>query len=69
MVFELFQKLHMLLYATQLMTLKIIPLLFVLLNLEIVERKGKFEYLDNKRRFSLSFGEKYADRSFNKKML
>ena len=41
MVFELFQKLHLLIYATQLMTLKIIPFLFVLLNLEIVERKGK----------------------------
>ena len=35
-VFELFQKLHQQIYASQFMILS-----FVLLNLEIVERKGK----------------------------
>ena len=37
-VFELLQKLHALIYAGQFMT-QIIPLSFVLLNLESVERK------------------------------
>ena len=40
-VFELFQKLHLLIYASQFMTLWIFPLSFVLLNLKSVERKGK----------------------------
>ena len=40
-VFELFQKLHLQIYATQCMTSVIIPLSFVLLNLEKVERKRK----------------------------
>ena len=39
-VFELLQKLHVLIYAGQFMT-QIIPLSFVLLNLESVERKGE----------------------------
>ena len=39
-VFELFQKLHLQICASQCMTL-IIPLPFVLLNLESVERKRK----------------------------
>ena len=41
MVVGLFQKLHMQIYASQFMTSKIIPLPFVLLYLESVERKGK----------------------------
>ena len=41
MVFELFQKLPLQIYASQFMTSKIIPLPFVFLNLGIVERKGK----------------------------
>ena len=41
MIFELFQKLHLLIYATQFMTSEIIPLPLVLLHLEGVERKGK----------------------------
>ena len=40
-VFELFQKLHLLIYASQFMKSWIIPLSFVLLNLERMERKGK----------------------------
>ena len=55
MVFELFQKLHLQIYASQFMTSSIIPLPFALLNLESVERKGKklqkFEYLENKKSF------------------
>ena len=39
--FELFQKLHLQIYANQFMTSGIIPLPCVLLNLEIVERKEK----------------------------
>ena len=38
-VFELFQKLHLLIHASQFMTSEIIPLSFVLLNLESVERE------------------------------
>ena len=38
-VLELFQKLHLQIYASQFMTSQIIPLPFVLLNLEGVERK------------------------------
>ena len=41
MVVELFQKLHLQTYAIQFMTSQIIPLPFVLLYLESVERKGK----------------------------
>ena len=40
-VFELFQKLHLQIYASQFMTSSIIPLPFVLLNLENLERKRK----------------------------
>ena len=40
-VFELFEKLHLQIYANQFMTSQIIPLPCALLNLEIVERKGK----------------------------
>ena len=47
-VFELFRKLHPQIYASQFMT-SIIPLPFVLLYLESVERKG-FEYLENEKR-------------------
>ena len=38
-VFELFQKLHLQIYACQFMTSCIIPLPFVLLNLESIERE------------------------------
>ena len=41
MVFELFQKLHLQIYANQFMTSEIIPLPFAHLNLESVEWKGK----------------------------
>ena len=41
MVFELFQKWHLQIYANQCMTSLINPLRFVLLNLEKVERKQK----------------------------
>ena len=40
-VFELFQKLHLHVYASQFMTSQIITFPFVLLNLESLERKGK----------------------------
>ena len=55
MVFELFQKLHLQIYANQCMTSLIIPLPFVLLNLESVERKRIktqiSEYLENEKSF------------------
>ena len=38
---KLFQKLNLLIYASQFMTFKIVPLSFVLLNLESVEMKEK----------------------------
>ena len=41
MVVELFQKLHLQIYASQFMTSQIIPLPFVLLYLESAESKGK----------------------------
>ena len=54
-VFELFQKLHLQIYASQFMISEITPLSFVLLNLESVERKDKklqkFEYLENVKGF------------------
>ena len=40
-VIELFQKLHLQIYASQFMTSQIIPLPFDLLYLQSVERKGK----------------------------
>ena len=40
-VFELFQKLHQKIYASQFLTSLIIPLPFVFLNLESVESKVK----------------------------
>ena len=50
-VFELFQKLHLEIIASQFMTLYIIPLLFVLLNLESVEKKRKdYKHLNISRR-------------------
>ena len=51
-VFELFQKLHLQIYTSQCMTL-VIPLPFVLLNLEKVEKEKiqKFEYLENEKSF------------------
>ena len=39
--FELFQKLGLQIYASQFMASEVIPLKFVLFNLESVERKGK----------------------------
>ena len=55
MVFELFQKLHLQIYASQFKTLLIIPLPFVLLNLESLEWKGKklqkIKYLENEKSF------------------
>ena len=58
MVAELFKKLHLQIYASQLITSQIIPLPFVLLYLESVKRKGKnykilqnFEYLENEKSF------------------
>ena len=53
-VLELFQTIYLLIYANQSMASEIIPLSFVLLNLESIERKGKiqkFEYLKNKKSF------------------
>ena len=53
-VFELFQKLHLVIYASQFMASYIIPISFVPLNLESVERRGKlqkFEYLKNEKSF------------------
>ena len=52
-VSELFQKLHLQIYACQFITSKIIPLPFVLLSLESVEREKiqKFEYLKNEKSF------------------
>ena len=54
-VLELFQKLHLQIYASQFMTSQVIPLPFVLLNLEGVERKWKnhkkFEYLEKEKSF------------------
>ena len=54
-VFELFQKSHLQIYASQPMTSYMIPLPFVFLNLESVERRGKLqkiECLENEKRFS-----------------
>ena len=50
-VFELFQNLHLQIYASQLMKSQIIPLPFALLYLESLERENfkKFEYLENKK--------------------
>ena len=41
MVVELFKKLHLQIHASQLMTSPVIPLPFILLYLESMERKGK----------------------------
>ena len=49
-VFELFQKLNLLIYASQFMT-EIILLLFVLLILERMERKGKKQKFEYKKSF------------------
>ena len=53
--FELFQKLRLQIYESQFVTSSIIPLPFVPLNLEIVERKEKklpkFEYLKKEDSF------------------
>ena len=58
MVVELFQKLHQQIYASQFTTSQIIPLPFVFLYLESVERKQKklqkFEYIQNEK---MLFGE------------
>ena len=43
-------KINLQIYASQLMASKIVPLPFVLLNLETVEGKG-FEYLENQKSF------------------
>ena len=55
MIFELFQKLYLQIYASQFMASYIIPLPFALLSLESVEKKGKklqkFEYLENEKSF------------------
>ena len=52
-IFELFQQLHLQIYASQLRTSWIIPLPFVLFDLESVKREKsqKFEYLKNERAF------------------
>ena len=54
-VFKLFQKLHLQIYASQFMESQNIPLPFVLLNLENLERKGKkiqkFGNLKNEKSF------------------
>ena len=54
---ELLQKLHQQIYASQFMTSWIIPLPYVLLNLECVKRKGKnhknLNILTTKRAFSM----------------
>ena len=55
MVFELFQILHQQVFPSQFMTSEIVPLPFVLLNLESLERQGKklqkFDYLENEKSF------------------
>ena len=51
-VFELFQKLHLQIYASQFMISWIIPFPFVLFSLERNGRKlQKFEYLENENGF------------------
>ena len=54
-VFELFQKLHLLICPSQFMISQIIPLSFIIWNLESMKRKRKnyqkFEYLENEERF------------------
>ena len=60
-VFDLLQKLHLQIYARQVMTSQIIPLPFALLNLQSVEKKGKnYKNLNILRIIfrGLSFGEK-----------
>ena len=57
-VFELFQKLHFQIYASQFTTLSIIPLPFVLLNLEDLERKGKNYKIFNISRTKTAFSIK-----------
>ena len=55
-VFELFQKSHMQIYASQFTTLYIIPLTFVLLTLESKEREKNTKILNisrTKRAFSM----------------
>ena len=53
--FALFQKLNLLINASQFMTSLVIPFSFVLWNLESVERKGKnqqkFEYFESENNF------------------
>ena len=55
-VFELFKKSPLLIYASQFMKPYIIPLSFILLNLEIGGTKGKnykkIEYLEQKELFT-----------------
>ena len=52
-IFELFQQLHLQIYASQFRTSWIIPLPFVLFDLESVKREKsqKFEYLKKERAF------------------
>ena len=53
-VFELFQKLHLLIYASQFIKLQITPFSFALLNLEVWKGREKiqeFEYLENETSF------------------
>ena len=64
-VVELFQKLHLQIYASQFITSQIIPLLFVLLYLESVERKGKnYKNLNISRTKELFDEIKNTSRSF-----
>ena len=53
MLFKLFLKLHLQIYANQIMTSSIISLPFAFLNLESVEREKlqKFEYLKKEKSF------------------
>ena len=55
MVVELFQKLHLQIYASQFMTSQIIPLPFLLFYLESVERKGKNYKSLNVLRMKIAF--------------
>ena len=59
MVSELFQKLHLQISASKFMTSYIIPLPFVLLNLESVERKGKNYKKLNISRMKSAFSMKW----------
>ena len=61
MFVELFQKLHLQIYASQFMTSQIIPLSLALLYLESVERKGKNYKGLNISKTKISFFDEMKD--------